>query len=278
MSVEYWQNLPLTLDPVLFAWGGLEIRYYGLFYAASFMVAYSLVMLRLKTEGAPYASEGMQNFFVLALLGAVLGARIFYVLFYDFNYFLNDPVRIFLPFDRAEGHWKFTGISGLSFHGGFLGVGAVIFFYCRQRRLPVLPFVDFLIPAVPLGYALGRLGNFFNSELYGRVTTMPWGMIFPAAPTAELRHPSQLYEAFFEGVVLFGLLWSMRRSKVPGRLLAVYCIGYGGFRFLIEFVRQPDPQVGFVWGWLTLGQVLCLLMVILGAALLRRGGNPRGVS
>ena len=153
----------------------------------------------------------------------------------------------------------------MSYHGGVIGLVIVTIWFCRKKRINAWKFADFIVPAVPLGYTLGRLGNFANGELYGRPTSWVGGMYFPLDPLQQLRHPSQLYEAFFEGLVLFAILWVLRKKKVfHGFLAALYLIGYGSFRFLIEFVREPDPQLGFVLLGLTMGQILCLSMILAG--------------
>jgi phosphatidylglycerol:prolipoprotein diacylglycerol transferase len=155
----------------------------------------------------------------------------------------------------------FTGISGMSYHGGVIGVVLVSVFFLRKRKIDFWKFIDLMVPSIPLGYTFGRIGNFINGELFGRVTTIPWGMYFPLDPTLSLRHPSQLYEAFFEGIFLFIVLWSMRKKKYfDGYLLGLYIFGYGLVRFTIEFFREPDFMVGLI----SIGQVLCALMMATG--------------
>jgi phosphatidylglycerol---prolipoprotein diacylglyceryl transferase len=157
----------------------------------------------------------------------------------------------------------------MSYHGGLIGVVIVTLLFCRKRKINVLRFVDMFCPAIPLGYTFGRIGNFINGELYGRVTTMPWGMYFPLDPSRSLRHPSQLYEALFEGLVLFILLWSIRKKKVSdGFMLGAYLCGYGFVRFFIEFFREPDYQLGFVLSFMSMGQVLCAIMMMAGIIIL----------
>jgi phosphatidylglycerol:prolipoprotein diacylglycerol transferase len=164
---------------------------------------------------------------------------------------------------------SFTGISGMSYHGGLIGVILVAWLYIRKAGLDWWRMADLYLPAIPLGYTFGRLGNFINGELFGRVTTASIGMYFPMAQAGELRHPSQLYEAFFEGIFLFAVLWSIRKIKMPkGAMLALYLIGYGTVRFFIEYFRQPDAHLGFVLFSFSMGQVLCLLMIGCGVSLL----------
>ena len=151
----------------------------------------------------------------------------------------------------------------MSYHGGAIGVLVATVMFCRKHTINFWNFADLFAAAIPLGYTFGRIGNFINGELYGRVTTAPWGMYFPLDPYRQLHHPSQLYEAFFEGIVLFALLWSIRKKKCfDGFLFSLYLIGYGTVRFFIEFYREPDPQLGFIAGTLTMGQLLCLGMIV----------------
>ena len=190
-----------------------------------------------------------------------------YVVFYNFAYYLKHPLEIILPFSFSSGV-TFTGISGMSYHGGLIGAILAGWLYVRKAKLNWWDGVDLYVPVIPLGYTFGRLGNFINGELYGRVTTSSIGMYFPQAPTRELRHPSQLYEAFFEGIFLFVLLWSIRKINSPkGATLAFYLIGYGLVRFCIEYFRQPDDHLGFVWLSFSMGQILCAAMVAAGIGL-----------
>jgi phosphatidylglycerol:prolipoprotein diacylglycerol transferase len=215
------------------------------------------------------------------MIGVIVGGRIGYVIIYNPLYYLKNPLEIFLPFNFSHGI-TFTGISGMSFHGGLIGVIVAIWIFTRKTGYNFWNTVDLFAAVVPLGYTFGRIGNFINGELYGRVTTSPIGMYFPLAPGQSLRHPSQLYEAFFEGIVLFIVLWNLRKLKTPkGAMLSFYIIGYGFVRFFIEFYRQPDPQLGFVFMSFSMGQLLCGLMMASGVALYlylsriekRRGGR-----
>jgi len=201
------------------------------------------------------------------ILGLVIGARLGYVLFYNLSYYLEHPLEIILPFSFSNGV-TFTGISGMSYHGGLIGVILSAWLYIRQAKLDWWSLVDLYIPAIPLGYTFGRLGNFINGELFGRATTSSIGMYFPLAKAGELRHPSQLYEAFFEGLFLFAILWSIRKIELPkGAMLALYLIGYGTVRFFIEYFRQPDAHLGFVLLSFSMGQILCALMIAAGIVL-----------
>lgn len=266
--MTWWNELPFHMNPNLIEIGSFQLRWYGIMYIVAFAIAYGLMRYRTRKEGFAYTPELIQDFMVWAILGVMIGGRLGYVLFYDLRYFAAHPLKIFLPVDFSDGI-RFTGLSGMSYHGGAIGVLAASIAFCRKRGLPFWSFSDFVAPTVPLGYTFGRIGNFINGELYGRVTTVSWGMVFPLDPERRLRHPSQLYEAFFEGVFLFILLWSIRRKSLPnGALLAVYLMGYGTVRFFIEFFRQPDPHLMLVLGPFSMGQVLCFVMILIGMFLL----------
>ncbi|NTW76865.1 MAG: prolipoprotein diacylglyceryl transferase [Syntrophaceae bacterium] len=266
--INIWQNIPAQISPILFSIGSFQLRYYSLMYIIAFALVYIIVSLRIKHEKYEYTAETIQDYMVWAMLGVIFGGRLGYVLFYNFSYYLQHPLEIILPFDFSNGI-KFIGLSGMSYHGGLIGVAAVSIYFCLKQKINFWRFADLFVPAVPLGYTFGRIGNFINGELFGRATTMPWGMYFPLDPTQQLRHPSQLYEAFFEGIVLFVILWLLRKKKhFDGYLLGIYICGYGFVRFIIEFFREPDYQLGFVLGFLSMGQVLCLLMILCGTAIL----------
>lgn len=265
---QWWQQLPHTIDPVLLRLGGFEIRYYGLMYLVAFGVAWLILRHLIRRHEVNVTMVQANDYMFWAVLAVLVGGRLGYVLFYDLNYFLAHPLSIILPVSTENG-LHFTGFLGMSFHGGALAVAVVTIWFCRTRGIRILEFGDALATAVPLAYTFGRLGNFLNGELYGRITSMPWGMSFPNSPGEALRHPSQLYEAFFEGIVLFLLIWWLRkRVQRSGKLLGVYITGYAAFRFVIEFFREPDAHLGFVAGPFTLGQVLCLIMGLVGVVLL----------
>jgi phosphatidylglycerol:prolipoprotein diacylglycerol transferase len=198
--------------------------------------------------------------------GLIIGARIGYILFYNLSYYLQNPLEIVSPFNLATG--EFVGIYGMSYHGGFLGVLLCTWIFSRRNKISLLKLINFVVPAIPAGYFFGRIGNFLNGELYGRVTEKFWGMYFSDDILGALRHPSQLYEAFFEGIVLFLILWKLRnREKWQEKLFAIYILGYGFFRFGIEFFREPDLQIGYIFGFFTLGQILSGGMFFLGIIL-----------
>jgi phosphatidylglycerol:prolipoprotein diacylglycerol transferase len=247
------------IDPVLIEIGPLKVRWYGLMYVVGFVAAYFLVGRQQRARDLGLRGAALQDLFFFLAVGLILGARLGYILFYQFS---NLGIYVAHPLEIIA-VWH----GGMSFHGGLIGALVAGVIFCRRRELPVLQAADLVIPAAPIGVGLGRLGNFINGELYGRPSQMPWAMVFPGAGP-EPRHPSQLYEALLEGLVLFVLLWLMKdRLKRPGGVLCLFLFGYGIFRFVAEFFRAPDPQIGLLWWGLSMGQVLCLSMVAAGATL-----------
>jgi phosphatidylglycerol:prolipoprotein diacylglycerol transferase len=265
---DWWQHLPQNISPVIFEIGWFKLQYYGLMYIVAFSITFFLVLYRVRHEDRfEITTDQVKDLSTYIILGLIIGARLGYVVFYNFSYYLKHPLEIILPFSFSDGI-AFTGISGMSYHGGLIGVIVAGWLYVRKAKLNWWDAVDLYAPVIPLGYTFGRLGNFINGELYGRVTTASIGMYFPLAPTRELRHPSQLYEAFFEGIFLFVILWSIRKIKTPtGATLALYLIGYGLVRFCIEYFRQPDDHLGFVFLSFSMGQILCALMIAAGVGL-----------
>ncbi|MBI5666224.1 MAG: prolipoprotein diacylglyceryl transferase [Nitrospirae bacterium] len=275
--IDFWQHIPEHIKPYIFQVGQFQLRYYGLMYIVAFSVLYILSFHRLKTEDYDYPKPVLENYFVWAVLGLMLGARLGYVLFYNLGYYVSNPLEIFLPFSFSGG-LHFTGLAGMSYHGGLIGVVVTGVIFCKKYKVEFWRFADFLIPSIPLGYTFGRIGNFINGELYGRATTVPWGMYFPLDSTQQLRHPSQLYEALLEGVLLFIVLWTLRKRKVfDGFFLSLYIMGYGMVRLFIEMFREPDAQIGYLFGVITLGQVLCLCMIFTGIGLyyFRKNKRPK---
>jgi len=264
----WWQHLPQNISPVIFEIGWFKLQYYGLMYIVAFGITFFLVLHRLKYEKRfEFTTDQIKDITTYLILGLIVGARLGYVLFYNFSYYIKHPLEIILPFSFSNG-LTFTGISGMSYHGGLIGATIAAWVYIHRAKLDWWSAVDLFVPVIPLGYTFGRLGNFMNGELYGRVTTSPIGMYFPMASAGELRHPSQLYEAFFEGIFLFVMLWSIRKIKIPsGAMLALYLIGYGIVRFFIEYFREPDAHLGFVLLSFSMGQILCLLMITAGTLL-----------
>ncbi|AOY59013.1 prolipoprotein diacylglyceryl transferase [Desulfococcus multivorans] len=262
---RWWQHIPERLDPVMIEIGVFKLQYYGMMYLVAFGLTYFLVRYRIRHEkGFNLTEAQVESLTTAMIVGVILGGRLGYVFFYNLPYYAQHPLEIFLPFS-FEGGIRFTGISGMSYHGGLIGVIAATMLYGRRNRIAFTEIADLYAPAVPLGYTFGRIGNFINGELYGRATELPVGMYFPSAPTPERRHPSQLYEAFFEGIFCFMLLWFLRRRvRTRGAMLALYLISYGTVRFFIEFFREPDAHLGFVLFRFSTGQLLCGLMVLFG--------------
>ncbi|MDP2559493.1 prolipoprotein diacylglyceryl transferase [Photobacterium damselae subsp. piscicida] len=245
------------IDPVLVQIGPLAIRWYGLMYLIGFAFAMWLANRRADQPGSGWTKDQVSDLLFAGFLGVVIGGRIGYVLFYNFNLFLANPLYLFKV-------W--TG--GMSFHGGLLGVITAMFWYGHKNGRTFFSIADFIAPLVPFGLGMGRLGNFINGELWGRVTDVPWAMIFPTGGPLP-RHPSQLYEFLLEGVVLFIILnLFIRKPRPTGAISGLFLLCYGSFRFFVEFFRQPDAQLGFFDGWLTMGQILSTPMILLGAAIL----------
>jgi len=245
-----------NIKPYLIKIGPLEVRWYGLMYLFGFISSYLLVRYRIKKEKLSVELKTIEDIYFYLVLALIIGARIGYVLFYNLPYYLKHPLEVFAI-------WH----GGMSFHGGLLGTILVGYWYIKKHKLDFWFYADLLIPTAPIGLFLGRIGNFINGELYGRVSHVPWAMVFPAGGPLP-RHPSQLYEATFEGIVLFIILWKVRtKIKTHGTLTALFLILYGIFRFFIEFFREPDPQLGFIIGPFTMGQILCTAMILAGTIL-----------
>jgi phosphatidylglycerol:prolipoprotein diacylglycerol transferase len=267
--LTWWHNLPSLMNPVIINLGGISIRWYGMMYVIAFAIVYLLSRYRINTEKLPFDKSFPGDALTWAMGGVLLGGRIGYVLFYGFQGFMADPLGTLLPVGFGPGGCRFSGISGMSYHGALIGVVIAMALFSRNSGKGFLETFDLFIPALPLGYTFGRLGNFINGELYGRVTDAAIGMYFPEAPGSALRHPSQLYEALFEGIVLFVILWTIRKkSPYAGFLSGIYLVGYGLVRFCIEFFREPDAQLGFVFLSFSMGQILCFIMIAAGALVL----------
>lgn len=249
-------------DPVAITLGPLSVRWYGLAYAVGFLVAWWLGRVQARRPWSRLEERDVDDLITWLVFGLVLGGRLGYVLFYNLPYYIHHP-------EAALHIWE----GGMSFHGGLLGVLAACWIFGKRRGIPFLAVGDFLAPLTPPGLFFGRLGNFVNGELWGRVTDGPWGMVFPSPSAGPLpRHPSQLYEAGLEGLLLFIVLWLYGRKERPtGAVGGLFLLGYGACRFIVEFARQPDAQLGYLaFGWLTMGQVLCVPMILVGVWLMLR--------
>ena len=242
------------INPVALQLGPLQVHWYGLMYLLGFLCAWYLATRRCASPEAPLHKEQVPDLIFYCALGVLLGGRLGYMVFYNAVAFWHQPWILFQV-------WQ----GGMSFHGGLIGVVIATVLYAKRYRTGWVAIIDFVAPLVPLGLAAGRLGNFINGELWGRVTTMPWGMVFPRAGPLP-RHPSQLYECALEGVLLFVILWRYSAKPRPSfAVSALFLLLYGLFRFTVEFFRQPDPQWGtLAWGWLTMGQVLSFPMILIG--------------
>jgi len=250
-------NYP-QINPIAFSLGPLKVHWYGIMYLVGFALTWSLGVYRSKKPWAQVKSEQVADAIFYGALGVILGGRTGYMLFYDFWNFIHQPWVIFQVWD-----------GGMSFHGGLIGVVIAMWYYSRKIKISIFDLTDFFAPMVPVGLGLGRLGNFINGELWGRITESPIGMVFPTGGPWP-RYPSQLIEFCLEGLSLFIILWTVSIKPRPRMLVsAMFLIFYASFRFTAEFFRQPDPQLGFIaFGWLTMGQLLCVPMFVLGVALL----------
>ncbi len=242
------------IDPIALSLGPLQIHWYGLMYLLGFILAWLLALWRTRRYQLDWTAEQISDLVFYGALGVIVGGRLGYMLFYNSQELLQHPLSLFKL-------WE----GGMSFHGGVLGVIFALFVFARRMHKPLLAVGDFVCPLVPLGLAAGRIGNFINGELWGRVTDVPWAIVFPHVDN-QPRHPSQLYEFGLEGILLFIVVWLYASKPRPaGRVCAVFLIGYALCRVVVEFFRQPDAQMGYLaLGWVTMGQILSLPMLLLG--------------
>lgn len=252
------------LDPVALNLGHLQVRWYGLMYLAGFALGWILGRRRAAKPGSGWTAADVDDLLTCVMVGIILGGRLGYVLFYDLPVYLDDPLEILRI-------WN----GGMSFHGGLLGVLGAFWYYARSRGRSFLEVSDFIAPLIPQGLFFGRLGNFVNGELWGKVSDVPWAMIFPGGGPLP-RHPSQLYEAALEGLVLGVVLWIFSaKPRKEGAVSGLFALGYAVFRFGVEFVRVPDVQLGYLaFDWLTMGQALCVPLFLAGLWLLCRKAAP----
>jgi len=293
---------------------GLPIRWYSLMYLVAFAITFVLFIRQRNAGLIKVTTDDAYTLFLFTIAGLILGARLFSTLFYDGSFFYwKNPWLIFWPFRSGQ----FVGLPGMSYHGGLVGAVAGALLFSRRYHMNFLNIADTLVAGIPLGYTFGRIGNFINGELWGRVTTAPWAIVFPNAPSFSTnyawvrdiadtvgidyiagamvnlpRHPSQLYEALFEGVILWLFLWFVirKRNKFPGYTLSWYLIGYGTVRFLIEYLREPDAHLGFLLSWggqseptalfhsflnISMGQMLSFIMILAGVLFLSFGNRQK---
>ncbi|CAM5442860.1 prolipoprotein diacylglyceryl transferase [Eoetvoesiella caeni] len=247
-------------DPIAIQIGPVAVHWYGLMYLIGFALVWVLGRWRIKQGLSDLSFQDLEDLIFYCVLGVVIGGRLGYVIFYQPSQYLAHPIEVFYL-------WQ----GGMSFHGGLIGVVLVLLLFARKKKRRLLEIGDFIAPLIPLGLAAGRLGNFINGELWGRPTTLPWGMVFPQTGDGIARHPSQLYEMGLEGLALFAILWWFARKPRPlGQVSAVFLMGYGIFRFLVEFTRAPDAFLGLLTGGLSMGQLLSLPMIIIGAIIFFR--------
>jgi phosphatidylglycerol:prolipoprotein diacylglycerol transferase len=260
-AVAISQPYIVDFDPVAFHLGPVQVHWYGLMYLLGFFFVAVLGEYRRRRGRLPVSRDALGDLLFYGMLGVIVGGRIWYMLFYaDIDWIWTAPQTLFKVWD-----------GGMSFHGGLLGVLAAGWWWSRKQKLHFFDTIDFVAPLVPIGLGLGRLGNFINGELWGKPSDVSWAMIFPQAPDRLPRHPSQLYEMLLEGVVLFVVLWLVSLKPRPRYLVSgLFALLYGCFRFAVEFVRVPDPQLGYLFGtqWVTMGQMQSLPLIAIGLVLL----------
>ena len=248
------------IDPIAFQIGFFKVHWYGLMYLVGFAMAWVLALYNARNQQRKWiTNQQISDLIFYDALGLIIGGRLGYMLFYNFSNFIANPLTLFQV-------WR----GGMSFHGGLIGIIITTWIFSRRNHKSWMDVTDFVAPLVPLGLAAGRIGNFINGELWGRITTAPWGMMFPNAGSL-LRHPSQVYEFLLEGVLLFIIMWWFSAKLRPRfAISSLFLLCYGLFRFIVEFFRQPDLQLGFIaFGWLTMGQLLSLPMIVIGSFALR---------
>jgi phosphatidylglycerol:prolipoprotein diacylglycerol transferase len=271
--MEFWQHIYDHFDPVAFHLGPIGVHWYGIMYMLALISAFWVAKRIIQKDGLPISVKTIDDFSAWEVVGVIVGARLAFILFYETNtaWYLIHPWEIFNPFSGGA----FVGIRGFSYHGGLIGFLAALIWFTRHKKIPFWPLLDLCAIAAPAGYTFGRIGNFLNQELFGRATNVPWGIYVNGVQ----RHPSQLYEAFTEGVLIFVILWFWRRRKhFDGELAMMYGVFYGIARFGCELLREPDTQLGYLaGGWLTMGQLLSFAIIatsLVGYAFLARVRPP----
>lgn len=258
--METWKNIYTAFDPIAFNLGSIAVHWYGIMYALALVTAVLAAHWIVKKDKIDITKDILDNYIFWVEIGVILGARLGYVVFYDPNtaYYLTHPWQIFNPFDQ---NGNFIGISGMSYHGAVIGFVIASLLYCRKYKVSFLLLADIGAIAIPLGYIFGRIGNFVNQELVGRVTDVPWGIYVDGV----LRHPSAIYEALLEGLLVFLIIYAVRKKKqFHGQLAILYVILYSLTRSIAEIFRQPDPQLGFLLdtNWLTMGMSISILFAL----------------
>ena len=250
-----------NINPVALELGVVKIHWYGISYVVGILGAWLLLRFRAKKNPLlGWKREHVDDMIFYAMLGIIIGGRLGSVLFYNFSYYLQHPIEVF-----------YIQQGGMSFHGGLLGVIFAMWLFARKDQSSFFRLTDFIAPVVPIGLGCGRIGNFINGELWGGPSDLPWAMVFPDPLAGGIpRHPSQLYEAFLEGLVLFIILWWFSKTPRPVKAVSgLFLIGYGFFRFMVEFVRVPDQHIGYLaFDWLTMGMLLSLPMIVFGLLLM----------
>ena len=257
-------NYP-AIDPVAISLGPVIVYWYGLMYLVGFVVGALLGQVRSKRQDLKWQPKQVWDLVFFIAIGVIVGGRLGYIVFYNLEYYLDRPIE-----------WLFIWSGGMSFHGGLLGVLLSLWLFSRRNQKSFLEVGDFAAPLCPLGFGAGRIGNFINQELWGRVSEAPWAIVFPAVGP-ETRHPSQLYEALLEGIVLFVIVWLYsKRPRATGAISGIFLLSYGMLRFSVEFFREPDTHLGAVaLGWVTMGQLLSIPMALLGFGLWIRAIRQR---
>ena len=257
-----------SFDPVFFSIGPLQIRWYGLMYVLGFTASYFLVRHQIRHWKCANLADNFENLNLVLILSVILGGRLGYVIFYNPGYYLSHPLEILAT-------WE----GGMSFHGACIALIVSGWLFCRKYAIDFWQAADIYAATIPIGLGLGRIGNFINGELFGRETSLPWAVIFPDGGQIA-RHPSQIYEALLEGLLLFLLLWSQKHKPWQnspgwphGSILALFLIGYGTMRMIVEHFREPDPQIGFLLGFITMGQTLSLFMIAGGLVFWKARSN-----
>jgi phosphatidylglycerol---prolipoprotein diacylglyceryl transferase len=245
-----------NIDPVIFRIGPLAMRWYGLMYVFGFASSYLLAVHQLKNKAIKLTRAHLDDLYFYLIVGLIVGARLGYVIFYNLGFYLQNPLEFLMV-------WH----GGMSFHGGLIGSFLAGYIFIRRKKLNFFSVVDLIVPTCPPGLMFGRIGNFINGELFGKPSNAPWAMIFPQGGNVP-RHPSQLYEAFLEGLLLFTILWIYKdRKKREGDVFALFLVLYGVFRIVCELFREPDLPYGYILGFLSMGQALSAVMIIVGLLL-----------